>query len=225
MNVLKPDPPDVLELLRRFGGELKSEAGLARAGWPDHGQQALFAEERARLGQFSLATDKRGRLHREVRPVQRLERRELLAPELEEPLRLEQVLETVLTEIGSLHVDEVSRGLREQYLAAVPGCANASAAVHVEADVALVRDLRLACVHPDADADRPGREPALDLRGRGDGVRSASERGEERVPLGVHLHAPVLGERGAQDTAVRSECPRIVRHRARGAASSSPRCR
>ena len=109
----------MLELLRGFGGELKSEAGLARAGRPDHGQQALFAEERAGFGQFSLATDERGRLHREVRPVQRLERRELLAPELEEPLRLEQVLETVLTEIGGLHVDEVSRRLGEQYLAAV----------------------------------------------------------------------------------------------------------
>ena len=113
----------------------------------------------------------------------------------------------MLTEIGSLHVDEVSRGLREQYLAAVPGCANASAAVHVEADVALVRDLRLACVHPDADADRPGREPALDLRGRGDGVGSTCKGSEEGVALGVDLYAAVLRERRAKDAAVLGERP------------------
>ena len=58
-----------------------------------------------------------------------------------------------------------------------------------------------------------------------DCVRSASERGEERVPLGVHLAPPCSANCGAQDTAVRSAVPPHRPHRARGAASSSPRCR
>ena len=131
----------------------------------------------------------------------------------------------MLTEIGGLRVDEVSRGLREQYLAAVPGCADTSASVHVEADVALVRDLRLAGVHPDADADRPGREPALDLRGGRDSVGSAGESGEERVALGVDLHAAVLRERRAKDAAVVGERPGVGVTELVQEASSSPRCR
>ena len=89
MNVLKTDPPDVVELVRCLGGELQSKACLARAGRPDDGQQTLLAEERAGFEQLLLATDERRRLHRKVRPVERLERRELLASQLEEPLWLE----------------------------------------------------------------------------------------------------------------------------------------
>src|SRR5262245_13018559 len=169
----------------------------------------MLAQERAGIGQLALATDEWGRLDREVRPVQRLERWELLSPDLVEPLWLEQVFEAVLAELGGVHVDEVSRGLGKQHLPAVPRRANAGTSMDIQADVALIGDLRLARVHPDADADRPRSEPALDLRRRSDRIGSAGEGGEERVALGVDLHAVVVRERRSEHVAVLAERVRV----------------
>jgi hypothetical protein len=95
-DLLERYPPDVLEVVRNLGRELKGEARLPGPGWADERQQALLAQQLDRLGQLPLPADKRRRLHRQVRPVQRLQRRELLGAELEEPLRLEEILEAVL---------------------------------------------------------------------------------------------------------------------------------
>ena len=55
-----------------------------------------------RLLELALAADERRRLDRQVRPVERLERRELVVAELEEPLRRAEVLEAVLAEVAQL---------------------------------------------------------------------------------------------------------------------------
>ena len=70
--------------------------------------------------------------------------------------------------------------------------------VHVEADVTLVRQPRLARVQPHAHANRPACKCALGVRSSGDRVRRAGERDEERITLRVDLDALVSGERRAE---------------------------
>ncbi len=73
--------------------------------------------------------------------------------------------------------------------------------MNVDSDVGLGRDLRLAGVEADADADigvrRPwlGREGSLRGGGGGDGSGRGRERDEERVALGPEL-LPALGSEG-----------------------------
>jgi hypothetical protein len=57
------------------------------------------SQESDHLPELLLPTDERRRLFREVRLVERLERREFARAELVEPLRGGQVLEPVLSEI------------------------------------------------------------------------------------------------------------------------------
>ncbi len=56
--------------------------------------------------------------------------------------------------LGEIVLDELSRRLRDEHLAAVPRCGNAGAAVDVHADVALVGSQRLAGVDAHAHPDR-----------------------------------------------------------------------
>ena len=75
----------------------------------------------------------------------------------------------------------------------------------VDADVALVGDLRLPGVDPHANADRAAPE-RLAGGGRGrDRVGGSRERDEEGVALGVDLDAVVPGERSSQRGAVLGE--------------------
>ena len=68
------------------------------------------------------------------------------------------------------------------------------AAMNVDADVTLARDVRRPRVQPHAHADRPGRQigPTLN-RSSGRALRRR-ERDEERVALGIYLD-PVMGSR------------------------------
>ena len=76
---------------------------------------------------------------------------------------------------------------------------DARALVHVEADVSLLGQPRLARVQPHPHADRPIGQAALAVRGSGDRVRRAGERDEERVTLRVDLDALVVRTRRADD--------------------------
>jgi hypothetical protein len=99
VDLIERDPPDVLELVCDFGGELQGKTRLPSARRPDERQQAVVLQQRRGVGQLLPAADERSRLHRQVGPVERLQRREVVGPELEEPLRLEKVLEPVLTQV------------------------------------------------------------------------------------------------------------------------------
>ncbi len=54
----------------------------------------------------------------------------------------------------------------------------------------------------DSHTDRPGAQGFLSCACCVDGSAWLRERDEERIPLGVDLHAAVAGERSAQDPAV-----------------------
>jgi hypothetical protein len=113
--------------------------------------------------------------------VERLQRREDLRAELEEPLRRAQVLEPVLPQVAHLDAGEIRRRLREQHLAAVPGGGDPRRAVHVEADVALDIFHRLARVEAHPHAHGPVRQRELRVgRGR-HRIGCPREGNEERI--------------------------------------------
>jgi hypothetical protein len=91
----------------------------------------------------------------------------------------------------------------------VPGGSDPGGAVHVDPDVALVGDDRLAGVEPHADADRSVSQRRLRGGGGRDRVGCARERDEERVSLGVHLDAAVSRKRFAQHAAMLAQQIRV----------------
>ncbi len=137
--------------------------------------------------------------------------------ELEQPVRLAQILEAMLPEIDEpeasvLIIDQVTGRVLQEELAAMPRRADARPAVDTYADVALARRRRLAGVdahaHPKLSAVRPRvfRECALCLYRGTDGILRPSERYEESVPLRVDLVATVPCDHVAQEPAVALEC-------------------
>ena len=116
----------------------------------------------------------------------------------------------MLTEIPERDVarqlvgDQLARGARDQHLPAVAGSADPRRAMHVQADVIILSDFRLAGVdaHPHAHVDALGptlgRKRPLRAHRGGDRVARPREGDEERVALGVDLATVVLVERRAQ---------------------------
>jgi hypothetical protein len=113
--------------------------------------------------------------------------REVARAELEQPKRLQQILEPVLAEIPQVILDEIPGRLREQRLAAVPGRADAGGTVNIDADIALPSHGRFAGVQADTGAHRPRGQPSLRLERGRDRICRAREREEERIALSVDL--------------------------------------
>jgi hypothetical protein len=86
---------------------------------------------------------------------------------------------------------EVARRLRDEDLPAVADRSDASCAMDVDADVALLGEERLARVQAHPDADRSGLERNLSVDSRGKCIRGPREGDEERVSLRVDLDATV----------------------------------
>jgi len=112
------------------------------------------------LGQLVLATQERGGRDRQVRPVQALERREVVVSELVDPLGCRQILQTVLAEVAQLvRAQEGSRGGRDQHLSAVAAGGDPGRPVHVDSDVTLLGHVRRAGMdahpHPDPARGKP----------------------------------------------------------------------
>ncbi|MEX1357594.1 MAG: hypothetical protein WD981_03120 [Gaiellaceae bacterium] len=148
----QPDPEDaVSEVGDELRGRLDREAGLARAARAGEREEAsAVAQQGADLGDLPRAADEGARGPGKVGVRDRLQRRKGLRSELEDPDRLGEVLQAVLAEVERLGVDDGSRRRREQHLPAVPGGRDPRPEVDVAADIALVREHRLARVqaHP-----------------------------------------------------------------------------
>ena len=114
-----------------------------------------------------------------------------------------QVLQAVLAEVaeggpvGKVVLHQGAGGPGDQDLAAVPGRGDARGAVHVDADVALVREQRLPGVKTHPHADGSSSESIARLGRRSEGIRGLRKGDEERVTLRIHLHAVVSRERVA----------------------------
>ena len=113
-----------------------------------------------------------------------------------------QILEAVHAQVADIRVHECAGRLRQEHLPAVADGRDARALVHVEADVSLLGQPRLAGVQPHPHAYRPVGQRALAVRGGGDGVRRAGEGDEECVTLRVDFDALVVGKRRAESPPV-----------------------
>ncbi len=106
------DPEDTVgHRADELGRDLKRESRLARAARPSDRDDASTLEQVYELGDFSLAPEERTCRDRQIRRVERPERRELAVTELEEVFRLDEVLQPVLAEVAesSVRSEEVMR--------------------------------------------------------------------------------------------------------------------
>ncbi len=115
-------------------------ADAARTGQRDE-PRVVDGEQRRELGQLALAPEERGRGHGQVRAVEALERRELRLAELVDPLRRGEVLQPVLAQVAHRRgIDQPRRRGGDERLPAVAARRDPRSAVHIDADVALVRE-------------------------------------------------------------------------------------
>ena len=221
----RDEPDAVAVLLDALRSCLQRQPSLARAAGAGERDDAMRVEQREHLGQLAFASDERRRLHRQVRLVDALQRRELIVAELVEPLRRCKVLEPVHAEVAqAICAGEIARCLREENLAAVTGSGDARGAMHIDPDVSLFGHRRLARVQSHAHSDRSvGERFARRLRRR-QRVGRLRERYEECVSLCAHLDAAVARELLAQRAMVLGQQRPRTRRRAPAAAASSLRC-
>ena len=111
----------------------------------------------------------------------------------------------MLPKIREPSVDERTRRLRHEHLAAVAGGGYPRRQVDVVANVALPADVRAPGVHADADPDRTDGQRQLGLAGGFDRLGRGRERNEKRVPLSVYLDAAPRSARLADDAAMLCE--------------------
>ena len=135
----KRHPPHTVGIrVRHLAGGVEREPRLPRSAGAGQRQETrvVAASSSPHVGELLLTPEELRRRDREVRPVQRLERRELVVAELVDPLRRAQVLEPVLAEVAQLGgLDERGRRRRNEHLPAVTGGGDPRRAV----DVALRR--------------------------------------------------------------------------------------
>jgi hypothetical protein len=114
----------------------------------------------------------------------------------------------MLTQIAQpVRVPQLTRRLRHEHLATVADRGNPSGAVHVDPDVPLVGQQRLAGVDPHPHQHRT-LQRRLRVPRRSQRIRRARERDEERIALRIHLDAAPPRERVAQH-------PPVLRQRIR----------
>ena len=203
------EPHAVGEVVDDVRRSLQGQARLPGSTGPSERDQPMGAYELRHLRQLALTTDQRHRLHGQVRLVQALQRRELTLAELEDPLRRGQVLEPVLAEVTqTVLARKVARRLRHQHLPTVTRSRDPRRSMDVDADIAVLRQQRLARVdthpHPDRAVQRLAGFPRSRER-----VRRTRERDEEGVALRVDLDAVVARERRAQHLPVLGQRVRI----------------
>ena len=198
-------PPDTVVVVVCGGSRcLQREPRLAASARTGQRHQSKLgpSQQRRQLVDLHLATEKRGGGNREVRLVQRLQRREVLPPELEETLRRAQVLQPVEAEVAHVSIGEVDRRLRQQHLPAVPSSRDPRRPVHIEPGVALVGLKRFPRVQPHPDAHRAAGKRELRVGGGRNRIGGTPERHEERIALRIDLHPVVLPPGLPQHTAV-----------------------
>jgi hypothetical protein len=192
-------------------------------------QTAVLDEERAErlrpergsmaAGTADIGED--GRQGPRERNLRDPERREVLrkaaSVELKDPLGPGNVLEPVLAEVAQLHVwrefvfDDCGRRAGQEHLATVRRRAEASGAMHSDADVPVFTEMWLGRMKPHSHVHpyitRPPLFAERTLRRDGCSGRIACllERDEERVPLRVDFGAAVLRDRGPQEVAMTGE--------------------
>ena len=139
---------------------------------------------------------------RQVGVGDRLQGREAPLAQLVEGERLCEVLQAVGAELGQLSGDEDASRLRHEHLAAVARAHDPGRRVHVHAHVLGRVEPWLARMHPYADRDRPGLQPAHRLRDGCDGLPGQRRRRRRRHRPRSPPRSPSGGRRPPDDAAV-----------------------
>src|SRR6266480_2099852 len=92
---------------------------------------------------------------------------------------------------GELLAEQVARGLRKKYLAAVSRAGDPRCSMDIHPHISGLGRLRLARVKPHPDADRTRRERLLRLLRRGDRLSRARKGNEKGVALCIDLDTAV----------------------------------
>ena len=147
----------VAELIRQLCSDLQRQPRLAASTCPgDRDQPCPISEELGQLGQLPFATNERCRRDREIRSIERLQRRERGISELINPLRRSQILQPVLAKVAQpISADEIARRLRDQDLTAMTGGRDARRPVDVDAHIPLLGEQRLPVCRPIRTPSRP----------------------------------------------------------------------
>ena len=199
-----------------LGRDLKREAGLPGASRPGDGQKPRAVREQRRPAHRARALSRRAGLAATGRFVASsvLSGGKSPRAELVQALGSDQVLQPVLAEIAyaAVAVEEPASRLRDDDLPTVGSRGDPRSAMHIDPDVALGRDDRLAGVDSHAYADRAlARAPAAPRRPPRPRRPPSGERDEEGVALGVDLDAAVFREGVPQRAAVLVEEIRVSR--------------
>ena len=178
--------------------------GLSDAPRPSHRQQANVgvAEHGPDLLEVAGTSDEEGSRRWQVRAIRRPQRREVDLADLEQPLRLWEILQPVHAEVADVRVDKVASRLREQDLTAVAGGRYPRRLMNIQTDVPILGEHRLAVMHPYAHTGRPRCERFLRGCSAGHGVGSLCEHEEDCVPLRIDLNSAVLPEGSSQHPAM-----------------------
>jgi len=204
-------PHSVGVLARGLAGRMKCEPRLPRpAGTRKREQPRVTVREHLTHGrELLLAAEKRSPRDREIRPVKRLQGRELAITELKDPLRRTQVLQPVLAEVAELvPVDEGRGRVRDEHLSPVAGGRDASGTVDVLAHIPLRRKQRRTRVEPHTHRKLKDR---LRLARRRQCTGGSRKGDEKRIPLSVNLDPALPLKRLPQNSPMLSQ-PRCVLH-------------
>ncbi len=203
-----------------FRGDLQCQARLPGAAWTGQRDEAGTFQEIADGGDLRVPADEAGELGGQViwPGIERAKRRELVWQtvdlELEEVLRLGQVLEAVRSKAAHAHavrqslLDKSARRVGYDDLAAVPCGGDPRGAVDVEPDVVVAAASPLAGMdshpNPHLGVCRPGLRSQRALRRDGGGYRPRGVREgyEEAVSLGPDLGSVTVCNRPANDPAM-----------------------
>jgi hypothetical protein len=210
---LDPECPRLL-IGYELGGRLDREPGLAAAARPREGDEpSPVTDQGHELVYLLLAANEGARRPRKVRVGDRIEWREALGAELQDPRGTIDVLEPMFAEVGErvgVECGGDARRVREEHLAAVAGGADPCAEVHIVADIPLGRAVRRAGMDPDTNVDLARTKSLAAFIGRTDGIERIRERVEERVALGVDLDTTVPPECIPEEPTVFGERVRIL---------------
>jgi hypothetical protein len=108
----------------------------------------------------------------------------------------------VLAEVAKLTVDERCRLLRHKHLSSMAGRRDPGTAVDIDAHITFVREERRPRVQTDAHPDRARLQCLGQFGGGGERSGRRRKRDEERIALGIDLHAIVTGTRLSDDLPV-----------------------
>jgi hypothetical protein len=190
---------------RRGGVQRESSLATSARARQRHQPDIRPPQQRGDLIDLPLAAEKRRRRNRQVRLVERRQRREVISPELEDALGRAQVFQPVQAEITNTGTGEVGGRLRQQHLTAVAGRCDPRRPMYVEADVTLSALHWLTGVEAHPHLHRTAGQSALCFGGGRDGVGRTRERDEESVALRVDLDSIMLPPRLAQDAVMLGE--------------------